>query len=52
MDENRIKIVIDDAIPFIQGVFEPYAEVVYKGGRDISKELKGPVCHSGFARLN
>ena len=38
MDENRIKIVIDDAIPFIQGVFEPYAEVVYKGGRDISKE--------------
>ncbi len=38
MDENKIKIVIDDAIPFIQGVFEPYAEVVYKGGRDICRE--------------
>ena len=38
MDENRIKIVIDDAIPFIEGVFEPYAEVVYKAGRDIRKE--------------
>ena len=35
MDEKKIKIVIDDAIPFIQGVFEPYAEVVYKGGKDI-----------------
>ncbi len=38
MEENKIKIVIDDAIPFIQGVFEPYAEVVYKGGRDICRE--------------
>ena len=38
MEEDKIKIVIDDAIPFIQGVFEPYAEVVYKGGRDICRE--------------
>ena len=38
MEENKIKIVRDDAIPFIQGVFEPYAEVVYKGGRDICRE--------------
>ena len=29
---RQIKIVADQAIPFLQGVFEPYAEVVYKGG--------------------
>ncbi|MBR4755941.1 MAG: 4-phosphoerythronate dehydrogenase [Bacteroidales bacterium] len=35
MDE-RIKIVVDDAIPFIRDVFEPYADVVYKVGKEIS----------------
>lgn len=33
-----MKIVIDHAIPFVEGVFEPYAEVVYKDGPLISKE--------------
>ena len=32
---RQIKIVADQAIPFLQGVFEPYAEVVYKGGTEI-----------------
>lgn len=32
-----IKLVIDRDIPFIKGVFEPYAEVVYLKGADISK---------------
>ena len=31
-----MKIVIDDKIPFIKGVFEPYAEVLYKSGAAIS----------------
>ena len=30
-----MKIVVDNAIPFLEGVFEPYAEVVYKGGSEI-----------------
>ena len=30
--------MVDDAIPFISGILEPYAEVVYKGGREISRE--------------
>ena len=29
-----MKIVADANIPFLEGVFEPYAEVVYKDGRD------------------
>ena len=24
----------------------------FEDGRDVMKELKGPVCHSGFKRLN
>ena len=31
-----MKIVIDKAIPFLEGVFEPYAEVLYRDGRAIS----------------
>ncbi len=30
-----MKIVIDDRIPFIRGVFEPFAQVVYLPGKDI-----------------
>ena len=30
-----MKIVIDSLIPFIEGVFEPYADVVYLKGEDI-----------------
>lgn len=33
-----MKIVADINIPFLQGVFEPYADVVYKDGRAISRE--------------
>ena len=33
-----MKIIIDRDIPFIQGLFEPYAEVVYLAGRDIDSE--------------
>lgn len=36
--DRRIKIVVDDAIPFIQGVLEPYADVFYKVGKEISRE--------------
>ena len=36
-----MKIVIDNAIPFIKGVFEPYAEVVYREGEAI--------CHDDLA---
>ncbi|MBQ0005849.1 MAG: 4-phosphoerythronate dehydrogenase [Alistipes sp.] len=33
-----MKIVIDDKIPFIRGVFEPYAEVVYLPGKETTPE--------------
>ena len=33
-----MKVVIDSAIPFLNGVLEPYAEVLYRNGSDISKE--------------
>lgn len=36
-----MKFVIDSAIPFIQGVFEPYADVLYKAGDEI--------CHDDVA---
>ncbi|MDR2064888.1 MAG: 4-phosphoerythronate dehydrogenase [Prevotellaceae bacterium] len=31
-----MKIVIDSKIPFINGIFEPFADVVYKAGTEIS----------------
>lgn len=34
-----MKIIIDDKIPFIQGVFEPWAEVVYAPGDAITADL-------------
>ena len=33
-----MKIVADMDVPFLKGVFEPYAEVIYKKGIDISRE--------------
>ncbi len=33
-----MKFIIDSAIPFTRGVFEPYAEVVYKEGPEISRK--------------
>ncbi|MCQ2143689.1 MAG: 4-phosphoerythronate dehydrogenase [Bacteroidales bacterium] len=34
-----MKIVIDNKIPFIRGVFEPYAEVVYLPGKETTPEV-------------
>ena len=33
-----MKIVADSKVPFLKGVFEPYAEVVYIDGKKISHE--------------
>ena len=33
-----MKVVIDSAIPYLNGVLEPYAEVLFRAGSDISKE--------------
>lgn len=33
-----MKIVADRNIPFLEGVFEPYAEVVYREGKEITRE--------------
>lgn len=33
-----MKIVADDKIPFLRGALEPYAEVIYLPGKQISKE--------------
>ena len=35
---DRVRIIIDDAIPFIEGVLEPYVDVRYMEGRAISRE--------------
>ena len=32
-----MKIVADKDVPFLCGVFEPYAEVVYKEGKEIGR---------------
>ena len=34
-----MKIVADTNIPFLKGVFEPYAEVEYVDGRAIDKDV-------------
>lgn len=34
-----MKIIADDKIPFLRGILEPYAEVTYLPGREISKEI-------------
>lgn len=36
--DRRIKIVADRNIPFLQGVFEPYADVEYIDGRYITRD--------------
>lgn len=33
-----MKIVIDNSIPFVKGVFEPYAEVLYKDHHDLCRD--------------
>ena len=37
--EKKIKIIADDKIPFLKGIFEPYAYIEYYPGKDISREL-------------
>lgn len=35
---RRIKIVADSNIPFLEGIFEPYADIRYIDGKDISRD--------------
>ena len=40
VQKNKImKIVIDDKIPYIRGVFEPLAELVYLPGSQTTPEI-------------
>ena len=34
-----MKVIIDSAIPFIRGVVEPWAEVVYCGGAEMNRDI-------------
>jgi erythronate-4-phosphate dehydrogenase len=34
-----VKIIADDKIPFLKGVLEPYAEVIYLPGKEISNKI-------------
>ena len=34
-----VKIIADDKIPFLKGALEPYAEVVYLPGKDITQDV-------------
>jgi erythronate-4-phosphate dehydrogenase len=36
--KKNIKVVADDKIPFLKGVLEPYADILYMPGRDISSD--------------
>jgi len=36
---NEMKIIIDNKIPYIKGVLEPFAEVVYLPGSETTKEI-------------
>ncbi|MCQ2143634.1 MAG: 4-phosphoerythronate dehydrogenase [Bacteroidales bacterium] len=38
MKRELHKVVIDNGIPFIEGVFEPYCEVLYKDGPEITHD--------------
>ena len=42
--------VLDGFFQILDRLFGDIRE--FEDGRDVMKELKGPVCHSGFARLN
>ena len=35
---RRIRIVADSNIPFLEGVFEPYADIAYIDGKDITRK--------------
>lgn len=42
--------IIDDYFHALDKLFSDIRE--FENGRDVMKELKGPVCHGGFKRLN
>ena len=37
-NRNVVKIIVDDKIPYIRGVLEPYAEVVYLPGKQTGRD--------------
>jgi erythronate-4-phosphate dehydrogenase len=37
--KSKIKIIADDKIPFLEGIFEPYADIEYYPGKEISNEI-------------
>lgn len=39
MDNSDLKIVIESHIPFVKGIFEPFAKVVYASPEEITAEL-------------
>ena len=41
-----MKIVIDNAIPFLEGVLEPYAEIRYLPGREIAARDVREICRA------
>ena len=34
-----MKIVADKNVPFLEGVFEPYADVIYLDGKEINRDV-------------
>ena len=36
--KNKIKIIADDKIPFLKGVLEPYGNIEYYPGKEITKD--------------
>ena len=38
MTNNKIKIIADDKIPFLKGVLEPFVDIEYYPGLDITKD--------------
>lgn len=39
MEHHSLKIVLEKHIPFVRGIFEPYAEVIYASADEITPEL-------------
>ena len=37
--KQKLRIVADEAIPFLKGVLEPFAEMLYLPGNAISKKM-------------
>lgn len=50
MKRSEPLLLIDDAIPFIKGVFEPYAEVIYADGKDFEGILHSKGCSASLEK--